>query len=219
PVTAATLSDVLPANTTFGSFTGPAGWTIDTSTAATTGIVTATNTSTPLASGATAVFTLTVTVNAGAAGAVTNTAAIAAPTGTVDVNAANNLAIDTDTIAPITSESSVDLGIDKTDNTATATPGSTVTYVITVTNAGPSTATNATVNDIFPATLTNVTFTATGTPGTVGFTPNGSGNITDTVTIPATGSITYTVTGTVSPSATGALANSATVTASAANIE
>jgi uncharacterized repeat protein (TIGR01451 family) len=221
PVTGATLSDVLPANTTFVSLTPPAGWTVDTSNVATTGIVTATNT-TALAAGATATFTLAVTVNAlpagATTGAVSNTATITPPTGTADTNPGNNTSTDTDTITTVVSESNVDLSIAKTDNVTSAAPGGTLTYIITVSNAGPSTATDATVSDVFGPNLTNVSYTATGTTGTSGFS-NSTGNINQTVTIPSGGSITYTVTATVAPTATGAVANTATVTASANNNE
>ena len=44
-----------------------------------------------------------------------------------------------------------DLSITKTDGVTTATPGGSVTYTITATNAGPSNATGATVADTFPA--------------------------------------------------------------------
>ena len=44
---------------------------------------------------------------------------------------------------------------------------------------------------------------------------SGSGNISNTVTLPVGSSITYTVTGTVAATATGAITNAATVTAPA----
>src|SRR5690242_13661222 len=48
----------------------------------------------------------------------------------------------------------VDLGITKTDGVATATPGGSVTYTITASNASAIGATGATVADTFPASLT-----------------------------------------------------------------
>src|SRR5207249_3068046 len=87
-------------------------------------------------------------------------------------------------------------------------------YTVTVSNSGPSKAVGATVADSFPANYTSPTWTATGSSGTSGFSATGSGNIADTVTIPAGGSITYTVSGTVSSAATGTLSNTATVTGS-----
>lgn len=106
------------------------------------------------------------------------------------------------------------LGITKTDGLASATPGQTITYIITVTNAGPSNATGATVTDTFPGILTGVTWTCVGTGGAT-CTASGSGDINDTVNIPVGGTATYTVNATVSASATGTLTNTATVTAPA----
>src|SRR5205823_14533048 len=67
PVTGATLTDVLPANTTLTGFTAPPGWAPNSSPA---GVIIATDTL-PLAVGATATFTVTVALNGGAAGAIT----------------------------------------------------------------------------------------------------------------------------------------------------
>ncbi|HWU52201.1 MAG TPA: proprotein convertase P-domain-containing protein, partial [Tahibacter sp.] len=49
---------------------------------------------------------------------------------------------------------STDLAITKTDGVTTATPGGSVTYTITASNAGPDPATGATVADTFPAVET-----------------------------------------------------------------
>ncbi len=57
-----------------------------------------------------------------------------------------------------------DLAITKTDGVTTATPGGSVTYTITASNAGPSNATGATVADTFPASLT-CTWTCVGAGG------------------------------------------------------
>ena len=102
-----------------------------------------------------------------------------------------------------------DLAITKTDGVTTATPGGSVTYTITASNAGPSSVTGATVADTFPAALT-CTWTCVGAGGGT-CTAAGSGNINDTVNLPAGGSVTYTASCTISPSATGTLVNTATV--------
>src|SRR5205814_460966 len=86
------------------------------------------------------------------------------------------------------------------------------TYTIVVTNAGPTNATGVLVRDLFPATFTNVTFTASATGGATGFTASGNGNINDTVTMPSGSTITYRATGTISADLTGSLTNTATVT-------
>lgn len=107
---------------------------------------------------------------------------------------------------------SADLSITKTDGQATAVPGQNVTYTITASNAGPGNATGATVVDTFPAALSGVTWTCVGAGGAT-CTAAGSGNINDTVNLPAGGSVTFTASGTLSSSATGTLSNTATVSA------
>ena len=131
------------------------------------------------------------------------------------------------------------LNITNTSNRTTATPGQQITYTITVRNSGateffpppppPPGETEpfiivgpykipglgfagATVSDIFPPSLTDVTYTSTASAGVTGNTASGSGNIDDVVTMPDNSSITYTVTGTIAPDATGTLTNTATVT-------
>ncbi|MFL6235595.1 MAG: hypothetical protein ACJ76N_20835 [Thermoanaerobaculia bacterium] len=68
-----------------------------------------------------------------------------------------------------------DLAITKTDGVATATPGGSVTYTITASNASAFGATGATVADTFPAVLT-CTWTCVGAGGGTS-TASGSGNI------------------------------------------
>ena len=59
-----------------------------------------------------------------------------------------------------------DLHITKTNGVDGVVAGRPTTYTITVTNPlGPSDAIGATVTDTFPATLTGVTWTCTGTGG------------------------------------------------------
>ena len=52
-----------------------------------------------------------------------------------------------------------DLGIFKTDNQTTAVPGTTINYIITVTNNGPNTVSSLTVTDLVPATILSPVFT------------------------------------------------------------
>src|SRR6185436_12247545 len=107
-----------------------------------------------------------------AIGTLSNTATV---TGADDTNNANNSATDTTTL-----DVQYNLSISKTDNQASDVPGTTTTYTIVVTNAGPSAATNVVVADTFPATLTDITWTSVGSAGVLG-NSSGSGNINDTV--------------------------------------
>jgi uncharacterized repeat protein (TIGR01451 family) len=89
----------------------------------------------------------------------------------------------------------------------TVIPGTSVTYTVTVSNAGPATATNVGVADPVPTGITLLSWS--GTDGS-----SGVGNLIDTIGSLAPGaSVTYTLTATVDPAATGTLTNIATVTA------
>src|SRR5262245_40625251 len=103
-----------------------------------------------------------------------------------------------DRISSAALAANADLAITKTDGVTTATPGGSVTYTITASNAGPSDATGATVADTFPAVL-SVTWTCVGAGGGT-CTAAGSGNISDTVNLPAGASVTYTALANISPS-------------------
>src|SRR6185295_14904007 len=130
-----------------------------------------------------------------------------------------NSATDTDT--PGTPQ--VDLAVVKDDGHATYVPGTPISYTVTVTNAGPSTATGFSLTDTVPAAITGVTVncavTGTGDCGTNGSAGN-SVSFTDSNLAPgAANALTLTVSGTVSPSATGILVNTAAVTAGAGSTD
>ena len=103
-----------------------------------------------------------------------------------------------------------------TDGQTSAMPGDALAYTIVVSNAGPSSVTGATVADVLPDVLTSITYTATATGGATGFADGGSGDIGDTLNLPAGSTVTYLLQATVSSdAATGWLANTATVAAPA----
>lgn len=91
-----TLTDVIPANTTFASLTSPAGWTCTPLAVGGTGTVNCTNPT--LAAGASASFTLVVNVVPGTPDAtvITNTATVTSTT--TDAVPANNTATATTTV-------------------------------------------------------------------------------------------------------------------------
>src|SRR5690606_27946520 len=78
----------------------------------------------------------------------------------------------------------------------TFVPGESVEYTITVTNNGPSDATDVNINDTAPAGTTITSWTATVTTGTVTLpATSGMGNINETIaTLPTDAVLTYTVT-------------------------
>jgi uncharacterized repeat protein (TIGR01451 family) len=86
--TGVSLTDAIPANTTFVSFTAPAGWTTTTPPVGGTGTILATNPS--VAAGATDVFTLVVNVDAATpdGSIISNTATVIVTSG--DSNLSNN---------------------------------------------------------------------------------------------------------------------------------
>jgi uncharacterized repeat protein (TIGR01451 family) len=160
-------------------------------------------------SGSSVTYTVNATIQSSATGSLSNSATVTAPGGVTDPTPGNNTATDTDTLVP-----TADLSITKTDGATTEIPGTSVTYTITVTNNGPSDAPGTSVSDTFPGTLTGVTFTSVAAGGATGNTAAGSGNISDTLSMPSGSSVTYTVNATVSAAATGSLSNTATVAAS-----
>ncbi len=108
-----------------------------------------------------------------------------------------------------------DLSITKSDGAATVTRGGTTTYTIVASNAGPNTATGATLTDTFPAALTVTGWSCTATAGS-SCTATGSGNNrAGVVTLNSGGSATYTATAAVSATATGTVTNTATIAAPA----
>jgi uncharacterized repeat protein (TIGR01451 family) len=201
PVTGATVFDTFPAALTCTwTCVGAGGGTC---TAAGSGNISDT---VDLPVGGSATYTASCTINAAATGTLSNTATVTSAI--ADPNAGNGSATDTDTLTP-----QADLAITKTDGVTTATPGGSVTYTITASNAGPSNAPGSSVADTFPAALT-CTWTCVGAGGGT-CTAAGSGNIADTVNLPAGGSTTYTATCAISAAATGTLSNTATVAAAA----
>ena len=200
--TGSTVADTFPASLTCTwTCTGTGGGTC---TAAGSGNI---NDAVNLPSGGSTTYTASCSISAAATGTLTNTATVAAPAGVTDPTPGNNSATDSDTLA-----SSADLAITKTDGVTTATPGGSVTYTITSSNAGPSNAAGTTVADTFPASLT-CTWTCVGAGGGT-CTASGSGNINSIVNLPAGGSVTHTASCTISAGATGTLSNTATVTPS-----
>ena len=81
-----------------------------------------------------------------------------------------------------------------------------------MTNSGPDAAAGAVVIDDFPAALLDVSWTCEGSGGAT-CTASGTGDINETVNLPAGGTLVYEATGTVDPAFTGAIENTATVTA------
>jgi uncharacterized repeat protein (TIGR01451 family) len=146
--------------------------------------------------GGVATFTAQGAVASGVTGLLLNTATVAPPVGATDANFGNNSAIDSDTTLPV-----ADLVLTQSDLPDPVPVGNFLRYRVTVTNTGPSTATNVTVTH----TLANVSFDFA------------SGNCTESVEL-LTCDLGSLAPGTsrainiyVIPTALGTLANTATI--------
>ena len=178
------LTDVLPAGLTFVSATldGQAG--VESGG-------TITFPSVNIASGDVATATITMTVDTLTNGVLTNTASVQDLSSAGETNIANNTST-----TDVTVVAEADLSLTKTVSAAASQIGGTLTYDITVSNAGPSAATNVVVTDTLP---TGVTFVSgTGPAGEVlsevggvvtanmaSLASGASGNISITVSIDA----------------------------------
>ena len=192
-VTGATVSDVLPAGTTFVAATNGATYDAGTNTVT---FVTGT-----LATGGSTSFHLTLAIDAGLTGSLANTATVTPPSGVTDPTGGNNSSTDTDTLTP-----RADLSISKTDGKTSAVPGTDVTYTITVTNSGPSTVVDALVSDPLPAGTRS-----SAPPAAPPTTPARTRCISPPARWPRAADISFDLTLTIGAGLTGTLSNTATV--------
>ena len=145
PALTVTVTDPLPAGTTFEAASAPPGWTVTTPAVGSTGTVTYTIAS--LAPGLTS-LDLTVRVDATVAvgTTITNVVTVASPT---DIDPNNNTA---STVGTVVIEGT-DLAVTKVVDNPTPVIEATVRYTVAVTNFGPSDATGVRLTDTLPASL------------------------------------------------------------------
>jgi uncharacterized repeat protein (TIGR01451 family) len=170
------LSDAVPANTTFVSVTTPAGWTrTDSVPSGGTGTLTWTKNA-DAANQETASFTVVVKVNSNVANGatITNSATVSSPK--TDPDSSNNTAMATTTV-----QTRADLAMTNSDSPDPVIAGQNITYTVGYTNNGPSDAQTVQMSDAIPA---NTTFVSVTTPA--GWTR------TDSVSVGGTGTITFT---------------------------
>ena len=191
------VADTLPAGVTFVSAAGP-GWTCTN-----VGSTSVSCTLPTLAAGATAaVITVVVTAPSGAA-SLSNTAAVTSATADPDL-------ADNSSSAPTQVGASADLSVVKT-GPATVLAGSSISYSLAVSNAGPDTALAVVLVDTLPAGVTFLSAAGTGWACVA------SGSATVTCTRPdlAIGATAPVVTLVVrAPAIGGLLVNHATVSSS-----
>jgi uncharacterized repeat protein (TIGR01451 family) len=144
-----TLAETLPANTSFVSLSGPAGW-------ACTAVVPYQCTNTILAFPGSANFSFVVQVNGSVASGTTisDTASVSSAS---DPNPGNNSASVNVQVAD-----SADLSVTNSGTPVPVIAGNNITYTQVVTNAGPSTATSATFTETTPP---NTNFQSASGPG------------------------------------------------------
>ena len=188
----------MPANTTFVSDAQTSGPAFTLTSPAEGGTGTITGTIGTLALGASASFTVVVLVSPStpAGTAITNTADVTAAT--TDPNLANNSADRHDSRA-----TQADVSVTKTTAAGPVLAGDTITYTITVANAGPSDAQTVALSDIVPANTTFVSDAQTSGPAFALTSPaaGGTGTISGTIgTLAAGASASFTVVVLVSPS-------------------
>ena len=160
-----------------------------------------------LPAGSSVTYTAVCDIDPAATGTLSNTATVSGSV--TDPNGSNNTATDNDTaLSP-----EADLSVTKDDGVTSAVPGESVTYTIVAANAGPSDDPSVSLTDTFPAALT-CTYTSVAAGGATGNTASGTGNLSETLSLPAGSSVTYTAVCDIDPAATGTLSNTATVSGS-----
>ena len=213
-VTGATVTDTFPASTTNITWicapTGSASCTANG-----TGNI---NDTINLAVGSSVTYTVDVDILSSASGDLINTATVTVPVGVTDPTPGNNSAIDTDTM-----NQSADLSITITDNTLyyqagdiKLLPGTPpYAYTITVSNAGPSNVTGATVTNVFSNGNIDPTTIVWGCDPLSACTPSGNigNNINTLVNVNSGSSVTIYLAVQVIASPSGNLVNDVTVTA------
>jgi uncharacterized repeat protein (TIGR01451 family)/CSLREA domain-containing protein len=176
------LSDALPAGTTFVSVTQTSGPSFSLTKPSVGSVGTFSGSAATIGAGATASFTLVVHVNASTPDDTTlNNTAIVAST-TPDTNTVNNSSTESTGVS-----AQADLQVTKSASASSVAAGGNLTYTITVTNAGPSDAQGVSISDALPPGTTFVSFAAP-----AGFTPatpavNGTGTVTASATTLAVG--------------------------------
>ena len=109
----------------------------------------------------------------------------------------------------------VDVSVAMSATPAAYTAGQPIALSIVAANSGPAAAVGTTIVDLFPAALTNVTWTCVGSGGGSCPAANGNGNITAQINLPANASTTFSVNATVGGGVTGTISNSATAVVAA----
>ena len=207
-VTSATVADTFPAALTCNwTCMGSGGGTC---TAMGSGNI---NDSVDLPNGASVTYTAMCAISGGASGTIENTATVTSSV--YDFDPTNNSQTDRNGV-----NEAADLIVVKSDGRLVATAGEATIYAIAVTNLGPSNVTGATVTDNFPAELQNVTWTCTAQGGATCGAPMGSGDISESVNLPANASVEFTISAKIDPATTStSVSNTASVSSAVPELD
>lgn len=104
-----------------------------------------------------------------------------------------------------------DLGVTQGTTIRAFTNGQFVTFVTTVTNRGPSSVTGAPFSDAFPASVSNMTWSANFKGNASSNATNGIGNINASLNLPVHASVVFTATGILTSISNCTLTNLATI--------
>lgn len=218
----ATVHDLLPAHMQYNSAAGAA--CSATGVVATGQLLTCTVTGPLVANGAAKTFTVNVTPQAAipAGTSVMNRASVDRAGGTAPVDPSTCTADDAATGCAVANATiaagATDIQVTKTPGTGEYLPGQPITWTITATNAGPNLADGVTIADAVPTGLTAASWTCVASGGAT-CAATGTGNINDTVNLPANGNVVYTLHATTPASATADIVNTATATLAGTQVD
>lgn len=199
------ISDVIPpglTGVTFTSTTNPG--TITGNTASGTGAIN--DTINQFGPGGTVTYLVTGTIPSDFTGNIPFSATVTLPPGSTNTDPNGGTAtVNTNAVG------TGDLAVTISANPVSPISGQTVTYTITASNPGPSTATGTLLTDIFNAAFVSVNYTSPVSAGVTGNTLSGSGNINDVLTIDPGKSVVYTVLAKLATNVTGNVTNTVSI--------
>jgi uncharacterized repeat protein (TIGR01451 family) len=171
-----------PAGTTISAWTCSSSGGANCANASGVGGINQTSSNLPV--GGSLTFTINLDVPSGYSGNLVINASVA--TTNTDNNSSNDMASDTDTQSSL-----VDIEVNKDDGATTYIDGTTVSYTVSVTNNGPSDATNVLVSDSAPGGTAISSWSCTGASCPAA---SGAGNINETAATLVSGdSLVYSV--------------------------
>ena len=188
----ATMTEVVPANTTFQSLvisgSGASGWSCSTPAVNGTGVINCTDADIPAGASGAATFTLVANVNAGTATGTQITDTISATSDTNDPNLANNSAT---VLTIVGAANTANLAVTNVGLPNPVIAGNNITYTVTVTNNGPGASANATLSETQPPNTSFVSIAYAS--GTTGWTCFSNAYYCNIPSFPAGSSTTFTV--------------------------